>query len=153
MPMSAFRSVNIVYGAVVKSASPTIGGALASSYGDPVPYLACAALCGLTLVSVTLVEEGWWRWSAPIMVTVIAAIKARLVVVHYMEAHRARRVWRVLYGAWIFAAAATIIGAADRAARAAATIAIWDFMLTPDFMATPNTSGRSQYCRNRSRSS
>jgi len=50
-------------------------------------------------------------------------------------------------------AAATIIGAADRAANAAATIAIWDFMLTPDFMATPNSPGQSQYCRNAGRSS
>jgi len=68
-----------------------------------------AALCGLTIVSVMVVEEGWWRWSAPMLVAVIAALKARLVIVHYMEAGRARRLWRVLYAAWIFAAAATII--------------------------------------------
>jgi len=29
---------------------PAIGGALAQALGDPVPYLACAALCALTLV-------------------------------------------------------------------------------------------------------
>src|SRR5712672_404231 len=50
-------------------------------------------------------------------------------------------------------AAATNNGAADRAARAAATIAIWDFMLSPDFLATPHSSGRRQYCRNGGRSS
>lgn len=32
-------------------AGPAIGGALAEALGDPVPYLACAALCALTLVA------------------------------------------------------------------------------------------------------
>jgi MFS family permease len=30
---------------------PMIGGALAQAFGDPVPYLACAGLCALTLVA------------------------------------------------------------------------------------------------------
>jgi MFS family permease len=32
---------------------PAIGGALAESFGDAVPYLACAALCAVTLVAAT----------------------------------------------------------------------------------------------------
>jgi MFS family permease len=32
-------------------AGPAIGGALAQAFGDPVPYLLCAALCALTLVA------------------------------------------------------------------------------------------------------
>ena len=30
---------------------PAIGGALAQALGDPVPYLACAGLCALTLAA------------------------------------------------------------------------------------------------------
>ena len=32
---------------------PAVGGALAESFGDAVPYLLCAALCGLTLIAAT----------------------------------------------------------------------------------------------------
>ena len=32
-------------------AGPAVGGALAEAFGDPVPYLLCAALCALTLVA------------------------------------------------------------------------------------------------------
>jgi MFS family permease len=39
--------------AVGALAGPAIGGALAQALGDPVPYLACAALCALTLVAAT----------------------------------------------------------------------------------------------------
>jgi MFS family permease len=35
-------------GAVV---GPAVGGALAQAFGDPVPYLLCGALCGLTLLA------------------------------------------------------------------------------------------------------
>ncbi len=34
-------------------AGPLIGGALGQALGDPVPYLVCAGLCGLTLVAAT----------------------------------------------------------------------------------------------------
>ena len=37
--------------AVGALAGPAIGGALADALGDPVPYLACAGLCALTLVA------------------------------------------------------------------------------------------------------
>jgi MFS family permease len=30
---------------------PAVGGALAEAFGDAVPYLACGALCALTLVA------------------------------------------------------------------------------------------------------
>jgi len=32
---------------------PAVGGALAQAFGDPVPYLLCGALCGLTLLAAT----------------------------------------------------------------------------------------------------
>jgi MFS family permease len=32
---------------------PAVGGALAEAFGDPVPYLLCALLCGLTLLAAT----------------------------------------------------------------------------------------------------
>ena len=32
---------------------PFVGGALAQAFGDPVPYLLCGALCGLTLLAAT----------------------------------------------------------------------------------------------------
>jgi MFS family permease len=46
----AFGVVNTAW-AFGEVAGPTVGGALANSYGDAAPYLACAALCGLTLVA------------------------------------------------------------------------------------------------------
>ena len=37
--------------AVGALAGPAVGGALAQAFGDPVPYLLCAALCALTLLA------------------------------------------------------------------------------------------------------
>jgi MFS family permease len=37
--------------AVGALAGPAVGGALAQAFGDPVPYLLCAGLCALTLVT------------------------------------------------------------------------------------------------------
>lgn len=42
-------------------------------------------LCGLTLLSVALVEEGWHRNIASILVVLIAAAKSRLILLHYRE--------------------------------------------------------------------
>jgi hypothetical protein len=67
------------------------------------------ALCTLTLVSVVLVETSWWRSFAPLLVVLIAAVKSRLIILHYMEAKRARPHWRFLYETWNYAVAATII--------------------------------------------
>ena len=74
-----------------------------------VPMVVWCALCGLTLLSVALMEEGWHRSVASIIIVLIAAVKSRLVILHYMEANRATRHWRFLYETWIFAVTATIV--------------------------------------------
>ena len=74
-----------------------------------VPMGVWCALCGLTLMSVALMEEGWHRSVASILVVLIAAVKSRLIILHYMEANRALRHWRFLYETWNFAVSATII--------------------------------------------
>lgn len=66
-------------------------------------------LCALSIFSVVQVEEGWWSRLAAVLVIVIAAAKARLVIQHYMEAKRARPLWRVMYNAWNIVTAAIII--------------------------------------------
>jgi heme/copper-type cytochrome/quinol oxidase subunit 4 len=73
------------------------------------PGVVWGMLCGLTLLSVALVEGGWRRSLASILIVLIAAIKSRLVILHYMEANRAARHWRFLYETWNFTVSATII--------------------------------------------
>jgi Prokaryotic Cytochrome C oxidase subunit IV len=73
------------------------------------PVAIWVALCTLTVVSVLVVEGGWWRSVAPVLIVLIAAVKSRMVILHYMEARHARPHWRFLYEAWNFAAAATLI--------------------------------------------
>ena len=46
----AFGIVNTAW-ALGQLSGPTVGGALADALGDPVPYLAGAALCALTLAA------------------------------------------------------------------------------------------------------
>jgi heme/copper-type cytochrome/quinol oxidase subunit 4 len=73
------------------------------------PVAVWCVLCGLTLLSVALVEGGWRRSVASIIIVLIAATKSRLVILHYMEANRAARHWRFLYETWNFAVTATIV--------------------------------------------
>ena len=73
------------------------------------PMVVWCALCGLTLLSVALMEEWWHRSVASILIVLIAAVKSRLVILRYMEANRALRRWRFLYETWNFAVSATII--------------------------------------------
>jgi Prokaryotic Cytochrome C oxidase subunit IV len=65
-------------------------------------------LCLLSVVAVVQLEEGGSRRTASLLVVVLAAIKARLIIRHYMEADRARAAWRILYNAWDFAVASTL---------------------------------------------
>jgi heme/copper-type cytochrome/quinol oxidase subunit 4 len=74
-----------------------------------VPAVVWLLLCGLTILSVAMAEGRWLREISTIVVMLIAAAKARLVILHYMEATRAAKHWRFLYETWNFAAAATII--------------------------------------------
>jgi hypothetical protein len=72
------------------------------------PRVVWICLCVLSIVSVVQLEQGWSGWAAAVLVILIAATKAHLIIRHYMEATRARPLWRYLYGAWTFAAAATL---------------------------------------------
>jgi hypothetical protein len=65
-------------------------------------------LCVLSVMAVVQLEEGWSHRTASLLVVLLAAIKARLIIRHYMEANRARPTWRILYNAWDFAVAATL---------------------------------------------
>ena len=76
---------------------------------NPAPATIWAITCVLTVLSVAQVQAGWWRWATPVLVVLIAAVKARLIILHYMEARHARAHWRLLYGAWNSAVAAVII--------------------------------------------
>jgi heme/copper-type cytochrome/quinol oxidase subunit 4 len=73
------------------------------------PAVVWCLLCGLTLLSVALVEGGWNRSVVSIIVVLIAALKSRLVILRYMEANRAARPWRFLYETWNFGVTATIV--------------------------------------------
>jgi heme/copper-type cytochrome/quinol oxidase subunit 4 len=73
------------------------------------PMVVWCILCGLTLLSVSLVEGGWHRSVASVVIVLIAALKSRMVILHYMEAYRAARHWRFLYETWNFAVTSTII--------------------------------------------
>jgi heme/copper-type cytochrome/quinol oxidase subunit 4 len=73
------------------------------------PTLAWVMLIGLTLLSVALFESGWLGRMSSVLIVLIAAVKSRLVIIHYMEATRAARHWRFLYETWNFAVSATIV--------------------------------------------
>ena len=73
------------------------------------PRAVWCVLCGLTLLSFALVEGGWHRHVASTIIVMIAAMKSRLVILHYMEANRAARHWRFLYETWNFAVTAMIV--------------------------------------------
>jgi Prokaryotic Cytochrome C oxidase subunit IV len=66
-------------------------------------------LCALTGVSVSLVEGGWLHGAAPVLIMLIAALKSRLIMLHYMEANRAAKHWRFLYETWNFTITLMII--------------------------------------------
>ncbi len=67
-----------------------------------------AVLVGLTLLSVYAVEDAVLGHLTTFGVILIAGIKARLVILDYMEARHAPPRWRFLYETWNFAAMAII---------------------------------------------
>lgn len=66
-------------------------------------------LIALTVSSFAIFEGQLLGPLSTLVIAMIAAAKVRLVIMHYMEASRARRTWRVLYQAWCVAVAAIII--------------------------------------------
>lgn len=65
------------------------------------PSGVCLALLGLTFVSLLVAEELDVRTLIIASVFLIAAAKAGLIIDHFMEAKRADRQWRALYGTWV----------------------------------------------------
>jgi hypothetical protein len=66
-------------------------------------------LCALTVGSAAFAAFGAGAQIASTGIVLIAAAKARLVIVHYMELRQAAPHWRLLYEAWNLAAATTLI--------------------------------------------
>jgi heme/copper-type cytochrome/quinol oxidase subunit 4 len=58
-------------------------------------------LIALSLVSTVVAEGSDHALYAVLAIFVIAAAKADLVIVHYMEAGRAERRWLIMYRAWL----------------------------------------------------
>jgi Prokaryotic Cytochrome C oxidase subunit IV len=65
------------------------------------PWLVGALLMTLTLVSATISEERGLTQIAAVGLFIIAAIKAELVLDHFMEAPQAEAHWKWLFRAWI----------------------------------------------------
>lgn len=63
----------------------------------------------LSTASLALFEGNFTSAMAGTAIILLAAIKSRLVILHYMEAHRAKRSWRLLYETWNFSCAALLI--------------------------------------------
>jgi cytochrome c oxidase subunit IV len=81
-----------------------------------VPVNRAAALTWLFLVvaslaTYTIVEgNGLTVTSAVALVVVIAAVKARMIVLHFMEMKHAPRAWRIALELWILIATSLILG-------------------------------------------
>ena len=65
-------------------------------------------LLTLTLTSYGLFEGRFLAALSTFAIVAIAAFKARLVVLHFMEARHAPGHWRFVYETWVFEAAAII---------------------------------------------
>jgi membrane protein YdbS with pleckstrin-like domain len=66
-------------------------------------------LIGITIISWLFFEGDNAKLLGGTVVVTLAAIKSRLVIVHYMEAKNAPRTWRQLYETWNFSCAALIL--------------------------------------------
>lgn len=66
-------------------------------------------LIALSCISLALFEGHIAASIGGTCIILIAALKSRLVILHYMEAKRASPTWRFLYETWNFACAALII--------------------------------------------
>jgi heme/copper-type cytochrome/quinol oxidase subunit 4 len=57
-------------------------------------------LIALTGIAVGTAERLAWREAATVTIFALAAVKAYLVITHYMETDRAPPQWRTLYPLW-----------------------------------------------------
>lgn len=67
-------------------------------------------LVALTFGSVMVAEELSARLVAIVAIFLIAAVKAELVMDHYMEARKTERHWLILYFIWIIAVTLLLVG-------------------------------------------
>ena len=73
------------------------------------PRIIWLLLVMLTLLSVGIAEKEWLHPVSFVAIVLIAAAKARMVILHYMEASHAPLRWRFLYETWNFCMAAVVI--------------------------------------------
>lgn len=59
------------------------------------------ALIALTVLSITVAEQLTMRVLAIAAIFVIAAVKAELVMAHFMEICAAERYWLIMYSIWL----------------------------------------------------
>jgi len=74
-----------------------------------VPSRVWIVLVVLTVVAVGICDGDLLGKYSSLAIMLIAAAKARLVILHYMEAKHAPGHWRFLYETWNFSAATIII--------------------------------------------
>jgi hypothetical protein len=79
------------------------------TYLTKTPFRLWIFLIGLTISAWAVFEGDAPNLLAGTVVVFIAAIKSRLVILHYMEAKNAPKKWRTLYETWNFTCAALII--------------------------------------------
>jgi heme/copper-type cytochrome/quinol oxidase subunit 4 len=66
-------------------------------------------LIALTGIAVGTAERLAWREAATVTIFALAAVKAYLVITHYMETDRAPPQWRTLYPLWAGVIGLTLI--------------------------------------------
>ena len=78
-------------------------------FRTPMPFAIWLILIACTLASFGIFERRLLGPLSTLVIVTIAAVKARLVLRHFMEAAQAPGKWRFLYETWIFVAAAIIV--------------------------------------------
>jgi len=73
------------------------------------PFRLWLLLIVLTIIAWVVFEGHLARSLGSTAAVLIAAIKSRLVILHYMEAKHASKKWRQLYETWNFSCASLII--------------------------------------------
>ena len=66
-------------------------------------------LCLLSAASFAVVEGGLLTAIASLIVVAVVALKARIIMVQFMEIKSIPRNWQVMYAAWIISASAIIL--------------------------------------------
>jgi heme/copper-type cytochrome/quinol oxidase subunit 4 len=73
------------------------------------PTIVWLILIALTGIAVGTAERLAWREAATVTIFALAAVKAYLVITHYIETDRAPPQWRTLYPLWAGVIGLTLI--------------------------------------------